>query len=151
MSVKPQSSLTTERVHSPIRIIISGFGFNIPLPNLCGMRTASINFLPCYFEIQRSWECWLSHVKGKYFNISSTCAFSTPLLCIQKPQHVFLHSSLWIHVFESLRCPTNYRRNLTFSLPLPLVTHATASADTEQKGWTEQEQRLPSVMGTVRV
>lgn len=89
MNITTQDPFPINRVHSQTRMIVSGSGFSILLPHLCGTPTASVSaFFHSIFKSKWA-ENVGSHVKGKYFNSGSACAFCVPQPRVQKPHHVF--------------------------------------------------------------
>lgn len=67
-------------------------------------------------------ECWLSHVKGKSFHISSTWVFCRPLLWVQKPQHTFRINccrSTLLNPWDGLQTTEGLRWLLPSHFPCP--------------------------------
>lgn len=118
--------LHNNRIHSQIQIIISGFGFFIILPHLCGMPTASVS--TSFHSIFKSkwaenvdfhmWRASILILVKRELPVLLSCEFRNPI--------TFWALITVVHMLESLRCPINYRRGLTLLLvPLALATHST--------------------------
>lgn len=132
---KPKSTFTNKSPLS-IQIIVSGSGFSILLPHLCGMPTASIStfFHPIF---KSKWAKNVdSHVKGKIIFIVQLVLAAFLSLTFRNP-NTFSVLITADSFFKSLRCPRNYRRPDSFFLltPLALITYSSASGGVEQKGW----------------
>lgn len=138
MNVKAPEQLHNQEPTLKIQISISGFGFYVLLPHLCGMPTASIStFFHSIFKSK-----WAENVDFHMWRASILILVQpglSPFLCMYlETPACFFAFVFWIRAFESLRCPINYRRNLPlFSSSSPYHTfHSFCRHGVEGLDWT---------------